>query len=73
LHSSLGAAAFLDNYKKMKENGNIDEYSNERPILGIHPETGKKILFVNSMYIKKIIDMNKEESDKILSKVFAHQ
>ena len=42
LHSSLGAAAFLDNYKKMKGNGNIDEYSNEHPILRIHPENRKK-------------------------------
>jgi len=73
LHSSLGAAAFLDNYKKMKVNGNIDEYSNEHPILRIYPETGKKILFVNSMYVRKIIDMDKEESDEILSKVFAYQ
>jgi len=73
LHSSLGAAAFLDNYKKMKGNGNIDEYSNEHPIIRIHPETGKKILFINSMYVKKIIDMDKEESDEILSKVFTHQ
>ena len=73
LHSSLGAAAFLDNYKKMKGNGNIDEYSNERHILKIYPETRKKILFVNSMYVKKIIDMDKEESDEILSKVFTHQ
>ena len=73
LRSSLGAAAFLDNYKKMKGNGNIDEYSNERHILKIYPETRKKILFVNSMYVKKIIDMDKEESDEILSKVFTHQ
>ena len=69
----MGAAAFLDNYKKMKGNGNIDEYSNEHPILRIYPETGKKILFVNSMYVRKIIDMDKEESDEILSKVFTHQ
>ena len=25
------------------------------------------------MYVKKIIDMDKEESEEILSKVFAHQ
>jgi taurine dioxygenase len=73
LHSSLGAVAFLNNYSKMKGNGNIDEYSNEHPMLGIHPETGKKILFVNSMYVKKIINLNKEESDEILCKVFSHQ
>ncbi len=57
----------------MKGNRNVDEYSNEHPILRIHPETGKKILYVNSMYVKKIIGMDKEESDKILSKVFVHQ
>jgi alpha-ketoglutarate-dependent taurine dioxygenase len=45
----------------MKGNGNIDEYSNERPILGIHPETGKKILFVNSMYIKKLLTWKKKK------------
>ncbi len=69
----MGAVAFLDNYKKMKGNGNIEEYSNQHPILRIHPETGKKILFANSMYVKKIIDMNNKESDEILSKVFAYQ
>ena len=72
LRSSLGAAAFLDNYKKMKGNGNIDEYSNEYLILRIHPKTGKKILFVNTKYVKKIIDMDKEDSDEILNKVFTH-
>jgi alpha-ketoglutarate-dependent taurine dioxygenase len=68
----LSAAAFLDNYKKMKGNGNIDEYSNEYLILRIHPKTGKKILFVNTKYVKKIIDMDKEDSDEILNKVFTH-
>jgi len=57
----------------MKGNGNIDEYFNEHPILRIHPETGKKILFVNSMYVKKIVDMDEKESDEILNIIFAHQ
>ena len=50
----------------------LDEYSNEHPIVRTHPET-KKILYVNSMYTKKIIDMDKEESDEILKKIFEHQ
>ena len=73
IHSSLGAAAFVDAYKAMEGNGNLKEYSNSHPVVRTHPETGKKILYVNSMYTKQIIDMDKEESDKILKELFLHQ
>ena len=73
VHSSLGAEAFVKKYKEMEGNGNLDEYSNIHPIVRIHPETGKKILYVNSMYTKQIIDMDKDESDKILKELFLHQ
>ena len=73
IHSSLGAAAFVDKYEEMEGNGNLDEYSNEHPMVRTHPETNKKILYVNSMYTKKIIDMDKSESDEILQKIFQHQ
>ena len=73
IHSSLGAAAFVDKYEEMHGNGNIDEYSNVHPIVRAHPETGNKILFVNSMYTKKILDFSDEESDEILNKLFLHQ
>jgi len=73
IHSSLGAAAFVDKYNKMEGNGNLDEYSNEHPIVRTHPETKKKILYVNSMYTKRIVDMEKKESDEILKKIFGHQ
>ncbi len=73
IHSSLGAAAFVDKYTEMEGNGNLDEYSNEHPIVRTHPETNKKILYVNSMYTKRIIDMDKKESDEILKKIFNHQ
>jgi len=74
-HSSLGAAFFIDNYKGMQghEKKNYDEYSNEHPIVRTHPETGKKILYVNWTYTKKIIGLEKEESDEILKKIFEHQ
>ena len=45
----------------------INSYSNEHPIVE-HPETGKKILFVNWTYTKQIIGLQKEESDLILKK-----
>jgi len=75
IHSSLGAEFFIDNYKGMSghEKRNYDEYSNEHPIVRTHPETGKKILYVNWTYTKKIIDLDKIESDEILKKIFEHQ
>jgi taurine dioxygenase len=75
IHSSLGAEFFIDNYKGMKghEKRNYDEYSNEHPIVRTHPETGKKILYVNWTYTKQIIGLDKEESDQILIKIFEHQ
>jgi taurine dioxygenase len=73
IHSSLGAAFFVNDYKHMEGNGNIDEYSSTHPIVRTHPETGKKILFVNWTYTKKIVDMDKKESDETLKKIFKHQ
>ena len=73
VHSSLGAAFFVNDYKSMEGNGNIDEYSSTHPIVRTHPETKKKILFVNWTYTKKIVDMDKKESDETLKKIFEHQ
>jgi taurine dioxygenase len=75
IHSSLGAEFFIDNYKGMKghEKRNYDEYSNEHPIVRTHPETGKKILYVNWTYTKQIIGLKKKESDEILKNIFEHQ
>jgi len=73
VHSSLGSAFFVKDYKSMEGNGNIDEYSSTHPIVRTHPETGEKILFVNWTYTKKIVEMDKKESDEMLKKIFEHQ
>jgi taurine dioxygenase len=75
IHSSLGAEFFIEKYKGMEGNKkkNYDEYSNEHPIVRTHPETGKKILYVNWTYTKQIIGLKKNESDDILKKIFEHQ
>ena len=73
IHSSLGGAFFTDDYQAMESNGNHAEYTNEHPIVRTHPETGKKILFVNWTYTKEIIGLEKKESDEILAKIFEHQ
>jgi taurine dioxygenase len=74
LHSSLGAAFFIDNYKGMEARDvNLEEYSNEHPIVRTHTETGKKILYVNWTYTKNIVGIDKKESDDLLTKIFKHQ
>ena len=73
VHSSLGAAAFVEAYKEMEGNGNLKEYSNLHPMVRTHPETGKKILYVNSMYTKRILNLEENESDDILNEIFKHQ
>ena len=75
IHSSLGAEFFIDNYKGMSghEIRNYNEYSNEHPIVRTHPETGKKILYVNWTYTKQIIGLEKKENDEILKEIFEHQ
>jgi len=73
VHSSLGAAFFVNDYKRMEGNGNIDEYSSTHPIVRTHPETKKKILFVNWTYTKKIVEMDEKKSDETLKKIFEHQ
>ena len=74
LHSSLGMSFFVDNYAGMEaKKVDIDEYSNEHPIVRTHPETKKKILYVNWTYTKKIIGLSKKESDELLMKIFKHQ
>ena len=73
VHSSLGGAFFTDDYEAMESNGNHEEYTNEHPIVRTHPETGKKILFVNWTYTRKIIGLDQNESDEILKQIFEHQ
>jgi len=42
------------------------------PIVRTHPVTGRKTLFVNEAHTSHIVDMDKEESDRILNELYAH-
>ena len=68
IHTSNGSKFFVENYSKMESNGKIGEqYSNEHPIIRTHPETGKKILYVNPTYTKKIVGLPDDESSDLLN------
>jgi alpha-ketoglutarate-dependent taurine dioxygenase len=41
----------------------------EHPIVRIHPETGAKVLFVNSVFTSHVVGLSKEESDGLLSQL----
>jgi taurine dioxygenase len=42
------------------------------PMVRIHPETGRKALYVNEMSVRQIVGLTEEESRAILELVFAH-
>ena len=74
IHTSNGSKFFVENYSKMESNGKIGEqYSNEHPIIRTHPETRKKILYVNPTYTKKIVGLPDDESSDLLNYIFKHQ
>lgn len=66
-----GALPYLGNYKVAPPQG--DAYpKNEHPMIITHPETGKKVLFVNSGFTSHIKGMNGWESKALLDALFDH-
>ena len=42
------------------------------PVIRIHPENGKKVIFVNSLFTTRILELTKGESEDILSFLYDH-
>ena len=44
----------------------------EHPVIRTHPESGRKLIFVNELFTTRIVGMNNNESEYLLSFLFNH-
>jgi taurine dioxygenase len=49
-----------------------EEMRNVHPVVRVHPETGRKALFVNELWTESIVGLSQHESDSILAMLWKH-
>ena len=58
---------------KLFDKGTKTDYPKAvHPVVIRHPETGRKVLFVNEGFTTRIVELSKEESDALLNMLYAH-
>ncbi len=59
----------LDDY--LRDSGS-EPTESVHPVIRVHPETGRKLLFVNQSWTTRIVELNPAESSRILELLFEH-
>jgi taurine dioxygenase len=49
-----------------------EQMRNVHPVVRVHPETGRKALFVNELWTEKIVGVSQHESDSLLAMLWKH-
>lgn len=65
-----GESTYRGRYEGMKDAASYP--SAEHPVIRTHPVSGRKALFVNRIFTRRIVQLEKHESDAILEMLFRH-
>ncbi|MFP6741687.1 MAG: TauD/TfdA family dioxygenase [Alphaproteobacteria bacterium] len=72
VHYSGKTTSYAQHYQGMQGRDDVTEESHEHPVVRTHPGTGRKGLFVNRIFTRRLAGMSVEESQPILDFLYDH-